>query len=309
MATIMPRKLTMTSRVHEYLNRRRALGYKLYREGRQLLNFARYTDRSRHRGLLTAALALRWATLPQQVEPAYHARRLNIVRVFARHQAVIEPKTQIPPRHVLGPDFRRKTPHLFTPGQLRQLLSRCSSLSGQLEPLAYRTLLGLLACTGLRISEALALTIQDVDLVQGVLSVRFSKFEHSRQVPLHSSALPPLRRYARRRTALFPQAERFFVSDQGQGLQYGAVNRVFRGLSRDMVPINGRRHVRLHDLRHTVACRVLLRWQRSRQGVAARVIVLSRYLGHVHIRDTYWYLTAVPELLKQATAAFPPPPL
>jgi integrase len=181
-------------------------------------------------------------------------------------------------------------------------------LSGQLEPLTYRTLLGLLACTGLRISEALALTIQDVGLVQGVLTVRFSKFEHSRQVPLHSSALPPLRRYARRRTTLFPQAEMFFVSDRGQRLQYGAVNRVFRGLSRDMVPTNGRRHVRLHDLRHTFACRVLLRWQRSRRGVAARVVVLSRYLGHMHIRDTYWYLTAVPELLKQATATFPPPP-
>lgn len=298
----------MTSRVREYLRRRRALGYKLYREGRQLLNFARYADRSRHRGPLTAALALRWATRPQRVERAYHARRLNIVRVFARHQAMIEPQTQIPPRHVLGPDFRRKTPHLFTPGQLRQLLRRCRRLSGQLAPLTYRTLLGLLACTGLRISEALALTTQDVDLVQGVLTVRFSKLEHSRQVPLHASALPPLRRYARRRTALFPQAEMFFVSDRGQRLPYGAVNRAFGGLSHDLVPTNGRRRVRLHDLRHTFACRVLLRWQRRRRGVAARVVVLSRYLGHVHTRDTYWYLTAVPELLKQATAAVPPPP-
>jgi site-specific recombinase XerD len=304
----MHQKLTMTSRVQEYLSRRRALGYKLSREGRQLLNFARYADRSRHRGPLTTALALRWATLPQQVEPAYHARRLNIVRVFARHQAVTEPKTQVPPRHVLGPDFRRKAPHLFTPGQVRQLLRRCRTLSGQLEPLTYRTVLGLLACTGLRISEALALTLQDVDLAQGVLTVRFSKFEHSRQVPLHASAVSPMRRYARRRAALFPQAEMFFVSDRGQRLRYGAVNRVFVGLSRDIVPTNGRRHARLHDLRHTFACRVLLRWQRSRRGVAARVVVLSRYLGHVHIRDTYWYLTAVPELLKQATAAFTPLP-
>jgi integrase len=300
----MPRKLTMTSRVQEYLSQRRALGYKLYREGRQLLNFARYADRSRHRGPLNAALALRWATLPQRVEPAYHARRLNIVRVFARHQAVTEPTTQVPPRHVLGPDFRRKTPHLFTTRQLHQLLRRSGTLSGRLRPLTYRTLLGLLACSGLRISEALALTVQDVDLVQGVLTVRFSKWEHSRQVPLHPSALSALRRYARRRTALFPQAQTFFISDRGQRLQYGAVNRVFGGLARDMVPTNGRPHVRLHDLRHTFACRVLLRWQGSRRGVDGRVIVLSRYLGHIHIRDTYWYLTAVPELLKQTTAHF-----
>ena len=305
MATIMPRKLTMTSRVQDYLSQRRALGYKLYREGRQLLNFARYADQSRHRGPLKAALALRWATLPRAVDPAYHARRLNIVRVFARHQAVIEPATQVPPRHVLGPDFRRKAPHLFTPAQLRQLLRRCSNLSGQLDPVTYRTLLGLLACTGLRISEALALRVQDVDLVQGVVTIRFSKWEHSRQVPLHPSALSPLRRYARRRTALFPQAQTFFVSNRGQRLPYGAVNRVFVGLSGDIVPTNGRRHVRLHDLRHTFACRVLLRWQRRRRGVD-RVVVLSRYLGHIHIRDTYWYLTAVPDLLKQATAHFAP---
>lgn len=298
----------MTSRVQDYLSQRRALGYKLYREGRQLLNFARYADQIRHRSPLTTALALRWATLPQAADPAYHARRLNIVRVFARHQAVLEPATQVPPRHALGPAFRRKAPHLFTARQLHQLLQRCGPLPGQLRPLTYRTLLGLLTCTGLRISEALALTVEDVNLIQGFLTVRFSKFEHSRQVPLHPSALSPLRRYARQRARSFPQAQTFFVSDRGQELRYGVVNRVFLGLSPDMVPTNGRRHVRLHDLRHTFACRVLLRWQRSRRGAAGRVVVLSRYLGHLHLRDTYWYLTAVPELLKQATARFVPLP-
>jgi integrase len=188
------------------------------------------------------------------------------------------------------------------------VLQHTDVLSGQLRPATYRTLLGLLACTGLRISEALALPTQDVDLVQGVLTVRFSKFGHSRQVPLHPSALTPLRRYAQRRARLFPQAQTFFVSDRGEELQYGAVNRVFAGLSRDMVPANGRRHVRLHDLRHTFACRVLLRWQGSRRGVAGRVVVLSRYLGHVQVRDTYWYLSAVPELLQQAAACFGPLP-
>jgi len=304
----MTPQTTMTSRVKDYLSRRRALDYKLYREGCQLLNFARYADQAHHRGPLRTALALRWAKLPRAADPTYHARRLNIVRVFARYQAVLEPATQVPPRHLLGPDFRRKTPHLFTTRQVHQLLQRTHRLSGQLRPLTYRTLLGLLACTGLRISEALALATQDIDLVQGVLTVRFSKFEHSRQVPLHPSALTPLRRYARRRVRLFPQAQMFFVSDRGEKLQYSAVNRVFTGLSRDMVPANGRRHVRLHDLRHTFACRVLLRWQRSRRGAAGRVVVLSRYLGHVEVRDTYWYLSAVPELLQQAAVCFGPLP-
>ena len=145
----------------------------------------------------------------------------------------------------------------------------------------------MLACTGLRISEALALTVQDVDLSQGVLSVRGSKFGHSRWVPLHPSALSPLRRYARQRARGFPQAQAFFVSERGSRLYYGSVNRVFVGLSHDMKPTNGRRHVRLHDLRHTVACRVLLRWQRSRRGAGGRVVILSRYLGHIHLRDTF----------------------
>ncbi|MDB6040989.1 MAG: site-specific recombinase XerD [Verrucomicrobiales bacterium] len=297
----------MTSRVQSYLRQRRALGYKLFREGRQLLNFARCADRARHRRPLNTALALRWATLPRAADPAYHARRLDIVRVFARHQAVREPATQVPPRHILGPAFRRKSPHLFTPGQLRQLLRRCGTLSGQFRGLTYRTLLGLLAASGLRISEALALMVQDVDLDQGVLTIRFSKFEHTRLVPLHPSALSALRRYARKRASLFPRSQTFFVSDRGQRLQYGAVNRVFIGLSGDMIPANGRRRVRLHDLRHTFACRVLLRWQHSRRGAAGRVVILSRYLGHVHIRDTYWYLTAVPELLKQSIGQFGPP--
>jgi integrase len=232
---------------------------------------------------------------------------LSIVRTFARHQSVLEPATQIPPRHVLGPAFRRKTPHLFTVQQLHKLLHRAGRLSGRLRPLSFQTLFGLLACTGLRISEALTLAVQDVDLEQGVLTIRQSKCQHSRLVPVHPSALPPLRRYARLRQCDFPQARFFFVLDRGQALHYGTVLRTFSGLTHDMIPNSGRPHVRLHDLRHTFACRVLLRWEQSRRGASGRVAILARYLGHTHLRDTYWYLTAVPQLLKQATKHFTPP--
>lgn len=301
-------KLTMRVRVRVYLARRRALGYKLHREGRQLQNFARYADQIGHRGPLTAALALQWATLPCHADPAYRAHRLAIIRVFACHQIVFEPATQIPPRHILGPAFRRKPPHLFTPQQLRLLLQRAGRLSGQLRPLTYRTLIALLSCPGLRISEALALTVADVDLTQGVLTVRQSKGQHSRQVPLHPTALKPLRRYLQRRTALYPQTQALFISDRGAALRYGAVGQTFPTLARGIIPNHGRRYVRLHDLRHTFACRVLLKWQRSRRGVVGRVAILARYLGHVHVRDTYWYLSAMPQLLKQAAACFDPLP-
>jgi integrase len=233
---------------------------------------------------------------------------LDILRVFARHQIVFEPATQIPPRHVLGPAFRRKPPHLFTRQQLSLLLRRATDLEGELRPLTYRTLIALLACTGLRISEALALTVVDVDLKAGVLTVRQGKGQHARQLPLHPSALKPLRHYHRRRMVLGLQTQAFFVSDRGLPPSYSAVSQTFRALTRGVIPQNGRRWARLHDLRHTFACRVLSNWQRSRRGAVGRVAILSRYLGHVHVRDTYWYLSALAPLLQQAAARFAPLP-
>ncbi|MGH7972776.1 MAG: tyrosine-type recombinase/integrase [Limisphaerales bacterium] len=289
------------------MHRRRALGYKLDKEGLLLLSFARYADRSGHQGPVSNKLVIRWASLPRDAASAYWARRLNTVRVFARYQAVIEPATQIPQRHVFGSANRRKTPHIFAAKELRRLLRCARQLSSGLRALTYQTLIGLLACTGLRISEALNLTVRDVDLEQGLLRVGQSKFQHSRLVPLHPSANRRLRHYARCRSREFPQAQHFFVSGRGLALGYFTACRVFRKLACDLPPSNGRPHVRLHDLRHTFACRVLVNWQRSSRGASGRVAILSRYLGHTHLRDTYWYLTAVPHLLQQAAKHFAPP--
>lgn len=297
---------TMSARAKAYLASRRALGYKLRIEGQMLQNFARYADRAGHRGPLTRSLALRWATLPRDADRLYMARRLEVVRVFAKHQAVIEPATEIPPRHALGPAHRRNAPHLYSPTEVGQLLRRAAHLPGRLRPLTYKTLLGLLACTGLRISEALALQISDVDLEHGVLTVRETKYHHTRLVPLHPTALPPLNHYVRRRQKLFPCAQHFFVSDRGRRFAYTTVRTVFRELADGFVPNSNRRHVRLHDLRHTFACRVLLGWQRSKRGAVGRMTILSRYLGHQRVSDTYWYLSATPELLTEAARRFVP---
>lgn len=293
-------KRTMRSRVESYLKQRRALGYELHIDGRMLLNFARYADRSGHGGSLTSKLALHWAALPKAASRFYWARRLEVVRIFARHQVAIEPATEIPPRHVFGPAHRRQTPHLYSAAQVRQLLARAARLPGRLRSLTYKTLLGLLACTGLRISEALALEVDDVDLEQGCLLVRESKYHHSRWVPLHSTALAPLRRYDRRRRRLFPGAQHFFVSDRGRHFAYTTVRCVFRELAAGVKSNGARPWVRLHDLRHTFATRVLLRWQRSVRGATGRMTILCRYLGHSRVTDTYWYLTATPKLLNEA---------
>jgi site-specific recombinase XerD len=299
-------KKTMFSRVAAYLAWRRSLGYKLRIEGQMLENFALYADRSKHRGSLTLALALRWAALPKGADRLYLARRLEVVRVFAKHQTVIEQATEVPPRHVFGPAHRRNAPHLFSSTQISLLLRRAGGVQGRLRPLTYQTLLGLLACSGLRISEALSLAIGDADLVGGVLTVRQSKNHQTRLVPLHSSAVQPLNRYHKLRTRLCPQAQHFFVTEQGRRLAYTTVRNMFRKLSEGIEPNSARAHVRLHDLRHSFACRVLRRWQRSKKGAVGRVAILSRYLGHQRVTDTYWYLTATPELLSEAAKQFAP---
>lgn len=297
-------KSPMRNRVQAYLARRRALGYRLRIEGQLLLNFARFADRGGHSGAPTTQLMLRWATLPINADPLYKARRLEIVRTFAKPQIAIEPLTELPPRHVLGAAHRRKPAHLFTPAQIRRLLTRAGRLSGHLRPFTYWTLIGLLACTGLRISEALALNLIDADLEHGVLTIRESKYRLTRLVPLPPSTLRPLRGSVRKSRRLHPQAQRFFVSERGLPLACSTGRQTFRLLAVDFLSTSGPRFVRRHDLRHTFACRVLLRWERSQQRAAGRLAVLSRYLGHARVTDTYWYLTAFPDLLAGTTRNF-----
>jgi len=293
---------SMLSKARAYLAHRRALGFQLKSEGLRLLDFARYVDALGHRGPLTNRLAIRWACLPQSADRLWWARRLEIVRTFAKHLLLTEPQTQIPPRHWLGPAHRRRCPHLYSGAQIQQLLRRAGRLKGQLKPHTWQTLIGLLACTGLRISEAMQLQTSDVDWKQALLIIRESKFGKTRLVPLPRSALPPLRAYARRRQELFPRTEYFFVSETGHRLAHSTVGQTFSQL-REGIPFS-RRPPRLHDLRHTMASRVLQRWQSSRKGAANRILVLSRYLGHNNVEDTYWYLTALPQLLADAAQRF-----
>lgn len=182
------------------------------------------------------------------------------------------------------------------------MLHRAGHLKGGLRPHTFQTLVGLLVCTGLRISEALNLKTSDVDLEQLVVVVREGKGGKHLLVPLHPTALPPLRTYARRRQKLFPFAEHFFVSDRGTALTYRMVRKAFIRLRAGLG--YSQRPPRLHDLRHTFACRVLQRWQASKRGAVHRLAILSRFLGHTQIRDTYWYFSAFPQLLTEAIRRF-----
>lgn len=308
----MIRRKTMIAKVERYLAYRHDLGYKLRGEGRYLRKFGRYADRVNHRGPLTTELAVRWARLPATQDQLAWARRLELVRCFARYLAILEPGTEIPPQGLLGPAHRHKTPHVYSDNEVSALISAALQLRSidRLKPQTYSMLIGLLACTGLRISEALRCTRFDFDAHQGVLTIRKTKFGKSRLVPLHPSVTKKLLIYGRDRDRLvpLPQTDRLFISDRGKQLHYQRVREVFRMLC-DSLGIVGRGcrpRPGIHDLRHTFACRRVERWYNAGVDVVHSIAALSTYLGHATIRDTYWYLTATPELLERAAARFEP---
>ena len=306
----MSHRITITSHAKKYLEHRRASGFAMKISGDLLMGFARFADQSGHRGPLTTELALRWASLPPSTSPRYRANRLSIVRCFARYLAARDGCTEIPDPRLLGKIVPRKQPHIYSDTQLRQLVQAGAELTPtySLRPRTYSTLLGLLSCTGLRISEALKLTRDNVDLDQGVLRIEMTKFRKTRFAPLHPTAMAAMRLYAKDRD-LDPSTRgsgAFFVGAQGRALPYSTVRCTFRRLCNRLgMSSNGALlRPRIHDLRHTFACRRLLTWHEQGIDVNHAIAALSTYLGHGKVTDTYWYLTGTPQLMGTAGARF-----
>jgi len=288
--------------VHNYLAMRRALGFKLRDAGVGLSDFLAFLQRQRA-SYITIELALQWATQPFHRQPADWAQRLTWVRGFARYWSATDPRTEIPPWGLLPHRPGRARPYLYTQGEIQRLLKAAKNLpSGHgLRGWTYYCLFGLLAVTGLRISEALALARQDVDLHQGLLTIRHSKFGKSRLVPLHRSTQRVLVEYAARRDRMLGSnaSASFLVSDRGRPLESSTVRRTFYQLSRQtgLRGLADHHGPRLHDFRHRFAVQTLVEWYRSGQDVERRLPILSTSLGHAHVSDTYWYLSACPELM------------
>ena len=306
----MKRDHSMTEKVRGYLRTRRATGVHLRIEGQQLLSFARFADHISPGAPLTVELALRWVAVSKRAGPVGRARRLEVVRPFARYLSAFEERTEIPAPRLLGPAHPRKAPCIYTDHQVSRLLSAAARMSpaNGLRPLTLRTFFGLLACTGLRPSEALALTGDEVDLKAGILTIRRTKFRKSRLVPLHPSATRVLQRYARARDRRVPIAKTaaFFVLDTGVALTLRRAESAFGRLRRTLnwpIPANGRKP-RIYDLRHTFACRRLQHWYADKIDVHNAIAALATYLGHTKLSDTYWYLTATPELMALTATRF-----
>lgn len=303
-------RMTMVARAREYLAHRRGLGFEFGSASYVLLDFARFADRIGHRRPLTTELILRWATRSDQHTRKYKAERLSIVRGFARFLAAQDGESQVPDMRLLGIRCPRQQPHVYTEEQLCQLLKAAADLRPvyPLRPHVYETLFGLLASTGLRVSEALALRRSDVDLESRVLQVRFTKFRKSRLVPIHETVAEALRRFAKRRDQDQDAGatEWFFVGRHGNPLPYSTVRNTFRAIrhrlgwrSNGTLPLP-----RIHDLRHSFACRRLVQWYRSGIDVDHAIASLSTYLGHRKVTDTYWYLSASGGLLGLASERF-----
>jgi integrase len=290
----------------DYLAVRRAMGFKLARGEGLLFDFVAFLD-AQGAATITTELCLRWATLPAGATSGWWNSRLCVTRGFARYMSAIAPATEVPPTDLLarrGPSSSRAEPFVYSPEEVTGLMAATTGIRGRLVAITCRTVIGLLATTGLRVGEALRLDDDDVDWARGVLIIKDTKFNRSREVPLHPSTVGALRGYALLRDQRWrpPRSPSFFVNRSGRRVTYGTVRDHFRRLVREvgLQPRSARCRPRLHDFRHGFACATLEDWYRSGVDVHARLPLLSTYLGHLDPISTYWYLSGKPELLHVA---------
>jgi integrase/recombinase XerD len=292
--------------VQDYLAMRRALGFKLQRHEAHLLDFVAFMQRHRARRI-TGKWMVRWVRENPSTDPSYQGLRFSAVRSFAIYHSTVDPRTEVPPADLMPRTRGRNRFYLYSDQEIQRLLAEtlkprvgATSISRWVR----YTLYGLLSATGLRIGEALRLNVADVDLDQGILTIRDSKFGKSRLVPIHTSTRTALRRYLRRRNDYFNRRaiEPFFVSRYGTRMLHNDAWKSLVRLSRK-IGLRGptdRRGPRLHDFRHRAAVQAMLRCYRSGADPERRLPVLSTYLGHGDLRHTYWYLHQNPALMKQA---------
>ncbi len=308
---------TLHARAEQYLAERRRLGFALRTPAYSLRGFVRHAAAVGHRGPLTIEVMTDWARRDSHCsdDPHTWARRLKHLRPFARWMLQFEPLTEVPDHTIFGRIDERQAPHIYSESEIMDLLAAARRLGPATAPrgAVFETLFGLVASCGLRISEALALRHADVDLRRGMLLIRKTKFGKSRQVPMHPSTTDALRRY--RQTldmtghSTQPEAA-FFIGTRGrrQGMPLGErqVHRVFAELREQLAwPNRGNHHApRIHDLRHTFVVRRISQWQAQGVDVDQAMLALSTYVGHSEIGNTYWYLSAAPELMEVAARRF-----
>ena len=299
----------LSEALNEYTAMRQNLGFVFRLPASLLRTFVAFVDQAGS-PFITTELARQWALQPIAAQPSTWAGRLSIARRFAVWRRASDPRTEVPPADLVGQRYRRKPPRLYTDQDVVRLIQSAAALPSakKLRGRTYATLFGLLAVTGLRINEALHLDRSDVDLQEGVLTIRRTKFGKSRLVPIHPTTQEALQAYGEARDRIIPKpaTPAFFMSERRTRITDWMTRYTFAVVSR-MVglrpPTRGGRHghgPRIQDLRHRFAAQTLIAWYRAGVDVERELPKLSTYLGHVHTADTYWYLEAIPELLQLA---------
>ena len=297
----------LEDRLAGYLAMRRALGYRLVRAEKLLGQFIAWLN-ERGETTITTAAALEWATLPPATSSGWHAYRLCVVRGFAAHVHALDRAHELVPQDLLAQRPRRAVPYLYTDTEIRALMNASSVIPTPHRAATMRTLIGLLAVTGMRVGEAIRLDQADIDHQRGVLTVVESKFGKSRQLPIDATTIAALRSYLARRDRPVPTepTDAVFTSAGGTRLTYCNVHLAFKRIVKHagLMPRSSVCRPRPHDIRHTFAVNTLLDAYRDDIGdgehIQERIAVLCTYLGHVNPGSTYWYLQAAPELLALA---------
>ena len=287
--------------VCDYLSLRRAVGYRLEREGSWLPDFVSFLERSGSE-FITTKLALEWATRSPRASTESKAKCLAMVRGLAKYVRADDPRTEIPAADLLPRHNYRNTPYVYSQSEVEELIRACGKLNSLLMRHTYATLVGLLAVTGMRLGEAINLDRSDIDDDEQVITICKGKLGKSRELPVHATTIQALRDYSKKRDRVFghPKTASFFLSQTGNRLLPQNVWKTFDTI-RCATGLQSRRpKPRIHDLRHTFVVRTLMRWYAEEGDVGRRLAQLSTYMGHVNPSSTYWYLTGTPDLMALA---------
>jgi len=301
----MQNECLLIQQVEDYITYKRSLGYKITVEADELRRFASFAKSIGHNSSLTNELAMRWASLKSEYSRFYMARRLETIHTFAKYIIAFDPCAQMPQTGIFGKCHGRVSPHIYSDAEISMLIAEAGKLYSPDGIRAYTvsTAIGLLRATGLRPSELTHLKIEDVRLTEGYLFIHSSKFKKDRIVPIHTTVTEELAEYYDFIVGkLGPRrnSDYFFVSTYGQRFNYRSLDYAFQ-LIRPILYKNGvcdkTRNFRLYDVRHTFACETIRHWLETGEDVNQKLYLLSTYMGHVKPEDTFWYLSATPQLL------------
>lgn len=289
--------------VEEYLSYKRNLGFQLIAEAVYLRAFAKYTVDIEYEGHLTREIVFRWCESGDNPSLITKGRRYEPLYSLAMYASAYDPESQMLPRLPYGNPHKRVMPHIYSEDETCKLMERCGKLYSPdgIRALTVKTAIGLLWATGLRTSELVKLNNTDVDFNKNLLYIRSSKFNKDRLIPLTQDVAEKLYEYKTYIDTKFPGRPEnaiFFVTTGGIPLNSRALEYAFQKI-RDCIDVSdsGYTKARLYDFRHTFASRTVARWYKCGEDANAKLFLLSTYLGHIHPEDTYWYLTATPELL------------